>query len=240
MTYSISFTPTQQHLDEIEKWLIEEQSATGDGFYCNWTIIKSFFKKNNFAVISSNNLPIGFACWRHTSTLSGQINIFEIKPDFRKQGAGTYFTDKLLDFLIAQNIYVVDLQCVPPESESFWRKFDFIDVPSNIRFWDFRTQHLFRRLISHKQPTENYEGENYIEIWDAEPYATKNKESKWKWEIEINAENKTLKLPIIHPCEKDWRIRLIQKGKAVIDDKIKRFGSLEIDYGPYVIITELP
>ena len=53
-------------------------------------------------------------------------------------------------------------------------------------------------------------------------------------------ENGRLKKPIIHPCRKDWRIRWTQNEKVIKDDKIKRFGNIEIDHSSYMIIMELP
>ena len=47
-------------------------------------------------------------------------------------------------------------------------------------------------------------------------------------------------MPIIHPCEKDWRIRWVKGNTIVVDSKIKRFGEIEIDFGPYMIIKRLP
>lgn len=239
MKYSISLDPITQHLEEIEKWLIAERDTNGEGFYCNWTIIKNFYARNELVVLLVDNKPVGFCCWRKTSNLSGQINIFEIRPDYRGKGLGLSFTNKLLAFFVSKNIYVVDLQCVPENSESFWRKLGFIDVPPSIHFWDKQTTHLFKRLVPYQQQVQNHNGYNYIEIWDLEPYAAKNRESKWKWDLNITNEKK-ISLPIIQPCEQDWRIKFVQGGKVIIDDKIKRFGNIEIYNGPYAIITELP
>jgi ribosomal protein S18 acetylase RimI-like enzyme len=151
MNLTISHTPTQDQIEEIKAWLIEEQNNSGEGFYCNWSIIASFYKRWNFSVISTNNKTIGFACWRNTSDLSGQINIFEIHPDFRRRGVGLYFTEKLLSHFVEKNVYVIDLQCVPSTSEIFWRYLGFTDVPLNIRYWDKQTQHLFKRLVPYQE-----------------------------------------------------------------------------------------
>jgi len=238
MKYSVNFTPTDQQVDDIEQWLIEERDSSNEGFYCNWTIIKSFFKRGELAVLIVENNPVGFCCWQKTSELSGQINIFEIKPDFRGKGFGTQFTNELEKFFVSKNVCVIDLQCVPEESEGFWKKHNFIDVPVNIRYWDKQTKHLFKRLLPSLSEVSTHNGSDYIEIWDAEPIYAKNKKSKWKWDI--NSHNAKLSLPIIQPCEKDWRIKLVMNNKIIIDDKIKRFGNFEIDFGAYVVITQLP
>lgn len=239
MNLAISFNPTNRELDQIEKWLIEERATSGEGFYCNWSIIKNFYDRNELGVLLVDDQAVGFACWRKTSEFTGQINIFEIKPDLRNKGLGTYFTKQIQEHFFEKNTYVIDLQCVPENSEIFWRKFEFQDVPSNIHYWDRQTVHLFKPLVRCAQGASHRNANDYIEMWDNEPYATKNKEPNWIWHIRINNENQ-LSLPIIQPCEKDWRIRLVRDNKVVLDDKIKRFGNVEIDHGPYAIITEVP
>lgn len=239
MNHSVSFTPSTEHIEEIEKWLIEEKASSGEGFYCNWSIIKNFFKREELAVLLVEDKPVGFCCWGTTSDFTGQINIFEIKPDSRGKGLGASFAKNLENLFISKNIYVIDLQCEPENSETFWRKFNFIDVPKNVNYWGNQTVSLFKRLVPAKQEVAIHNGSNYIEMWDAEPYAIRNKDSKWKWNLDLSDVDK-LSLPIIQPCEKDWRIKLVLEDKIVVDDKIKRFGGIEIDYGPYAIINKLP
>src|SRR5690348_10668850 len=123
MNFEVSFAPTIKELDFIEEWLIEERNDSGEGFYCNWSIIKNFYNRKELAVLIVDGKAVGFACWRKTSELTGQINIFEIQPEFRNSGMGTFFTNKLLEYFLETNTYVIDLQCVPENSESFWRKF---------------------------------------------------------------------------------------------------------------------
>lgn len=239
MNLAVSFTPANSELVYIEEWLIEERNASGEGFHCNWSIVKNFYDRKELAVLIADGKAVGFACWRKTSELTGQINIFEIQPEFRSRGMGTFFTNKLLEYFLETNTYVIDLQCVPEISESFWRRFGFKDVPPNIHYWDRQTVHLFKPLVPCAQETLNHNGTDYIEIWDDEPYAARNKEAKWKWNLFLDNDTK-LSLPIIQPCEKDWRIKLVQKSKVIVDNKIKRFGSVEIDHGPYAIIVEIP
>lgn len=59
--YQISFSPTNKQLDEIEGWLKAERQKTGEGFYCNWNVIKHSFEKNRLLTISLNNKTVGFA-----------------------------------------------------------------------------------------------------------------------------------------------------------------------------------
>jgi hypothetical protein len=236
--YCISDRPTKSQLVEIEKWLIEERKSTSEGFYCNWNSIKSCFESKNLVVFLSNDFPIGFACLRSNGELTAEISILEIKSNCRNQGLGDYFTKMLLDYLTKKNIYIAELQCAPEESESFWKKLNFLDVPDGVKF--FLNKHLYKVLIPSQKPVEICDGSICIEIWDDEPHLTRNKPSKWKWVPDINTQTKKFKLPIIHPCNKDWRIKVIHKGTTIIDDKIKRFGNIEIDFGNFAIIRDIP
>jgi ribosomal protein S18 acetylase RimI-like enzyme len=235
----ISFSPTQKNLEEIEKWLIEERDVYNEGFYVNWSLIIGFYSRNELAITIVNDKTVGFCCWRKTSEFSGQINIFEINRSFRRQGIGKLFLNELERYFLTKDILVIDLQCEPEASQHFWRKLNFIDVPSGTFYWSHKLIHLYKRLIPTLMETSELNKTNYIEIWDSDPIYTKNKESKWKWNLTI-PNGRNLELPIIQACERNWRIKLVLDSKVVVDDKIKRFRNIEIDFGPYAIIRELP
>ena len=60
LEYQLNLSPTLSDLQEIEKWLIEEKKASGNGFYCNWNIIKKAFKNKKFIALNQNDLSVGF------------------------------------------------------------------------------------------------------------------------------------------------------------------------------------
>ncbi len=94
-SYQVTFSPTYKQVGEVEKWLITERQKTGDGFYCNWNIIKSSFENNELATISLNNKTIGFATWRLTSDKTARIEIAEVEPTNRNKGIGKILTTQL-------------------------------------------------------------------------------------------------------------------------------------------------
>lgn len=236
----VTFSPTREQLNEIEEWLIEEHETLKSGFYCNWRQIETYYNKGDFSALIVDERTAGFATWRMLSEVTGQILIVELRPEFRGNGQGIQLMNQVLSYLVSKGILVVDLQCEPIESEKFWRKLEFVDVPRNIHYWSKLATYLFKILVPVQPLAVAPDGNDYIELWDDEPYITQNKPSKWIWKIETEAESCKLKIPIIHPCKKDWRIRLTMDGRTIVDNKVKRFGGVEIDFEPYMVIRELP
>lgn len=240
--FQVSFSPTGKQIDEIEKWLISERNKTGEGFYCNWEIIKASFQKNEIAIISHNNKSVGFAIWQFTSKITARIDIAEIKPRYRNKGFAREMIMQLLSFLKEKNICVVDLQCSPPNSEPVWKRFgftDFPDNPENYGFYADEDRRLYNILIPTLQTSHNLEGAETIELWNVEPYLTKDTQPIYKWNIEFKNGTRELLKPIIQPGHYEWRLRWRIKDKTIVDNKVKRFGK-EIDFGKFIIIKELP
>ncbi|HNP98507.1 MAG TPA: GNAT family N-acetyltransferase [Bacteroidia bacterium] len=238
----VSFSPTINQIDEIEKWLIAERKKTGEGFYCNWNIIKSLFQKNQLAAITHNKKAIGFATWSYTSDLTARIDIVEIKPTYRNKGIGRALIMRLFHFLKERNICVVGLQCSPSNSEVVWKRLGFIDFPGNPEKYGFyidEDKRLYTMLIPPLQPSHDHESYETIELWKDEPYRTKDIQPTYKWHIVFKNGTRELLKPIIQPGHYDWRIRWQIKDKIIVDNKVKRFGN-EIDFGNFIIIKELP
>ncbi len=241
-SYHVNFSPTDKQVDEIEKWLIAERQKTGDGFYCNWNIIKSSFDKNELATISFNNNTIGFATWRLLTDKTARIEITEVKPTHRKKGIGKKLTTQLLNFLKNKGICVVDLQCSPDTSEPVWKRLgfaEFPDPPENYNFNSDDNKKLYSILTEHLQTSSVQSADETIELWNDEPYTTnENTPPTYIWNLEFIDRTRKLSKPIIHPAHYEWRLRWRINGKTIKDDKVKRFNT-EIDFGTFIIIDEL-
>lgn len=241
-SYQITFSPTDKQIGEIEKWLIAEKQKTGDGFYCNWNIIKSSFDNNELATISINNKTIGFATWRLTTGRTARIEIAEVKPTHRKKGVGKKLTEQLLKFLKDKGVCIVDLQCSPSVSEPIWKRLGFVefpDPPKNYKFNSGDNKKLYKILSEHLQTSSVKFADETIELWNDEPYkADGNTPPTYLWNLEFIEGTRKLLKPIIYPAHYDWRLRWEVKGNTIKDDKIKRFKT-EIDFGTFIIIDEL-
>lgn len=238
---SISEKPTKKQLAEIEKWLIEERNLTGDGFYCNWEIIKSSHKNDKILTISASNTTVGFATWSITSDHTATIEIVEIHPNYRKKGLCKYLISYLFKLLIDKSIYVVSLECSPISSEPFWRHLEFIDFPEEniFGYWNNGCKKLYKILTPYSQETTIIDDSEFIQLWDNEPNRSRDIKPTWSWKLEFKNGSTELINPIIHPCIRDWKIRWIDKGKTIKEDKIKYLFKDEIDFGSFLIITHL-
>lgn len=240
--YQVTFSPTIEQLGEIETWLIAEQNKTGEGFYCNWNIIKSSYEKHELVTISNKAKTIGFATWWITSGKTAKIEIAEVKLSQRKKGVGKVLIAELLNYLKNKGIYVVDLQCVPESSEPVWKKLGFIefpDPPENCNFNVCENKKLYKILIESLDPNSSRFSNESIELWNDEPYATiENTLPTYFWNIEFVEGTRRLLKPIIHPGHYDWRLRWRNNGKSIIDRKVKYFLG-EIYFEKFIIIDDL-
>ena len=240
---TVNFNPLQKEIVDIEKWLIEEDSHTGLGFYCNWNVIEFSVKRGELVSISYDNDNIGFATWRLTSDKTVRIEICEIKPTYRGQGFGRILINKLLDFLKNRGVFAVDLQCAPKNSEHFWKHIgfnEFPDPPENYEFTSGSNKYLYLILADYLPVSKELCTNETIELWNNEPWIKRdNTLPTYIWNLKFVENTRVLYKPIIHPAYYEWRLRWLLNGKTISDGKIKRFKQ-EIDYGMFIIIEDLP
>ena len=239
----VSFLPTNNQIDEIERWLIIEQYKTKEGFYCNWDILLSSYLNKQLAIISQNNNVIGFVTWRITSEYTARIEIAEIEPEFRGKGVVRELIHQLFNLLRQKNIVAVDLQCTPASSEPAWKHLGFHDFPENSDRFLTKTpeaKKLYINIIPSQEKTFNINIYETIELWNDEPDMTKDQtQATFNWNIEFKNGTRELLKPIIFPGKPDWRIRWKANGITIKDDKVKYFVK-EIDFGEFIIIKEIP
>lgn len=242
MTLQVSFTPRNNDILELERWLLSENENTRKGFYCNLSSIKSSYDKNELVIISSNDRPIGFATWRLNTEKTAEIVIAEVKPSYRRKGIGKKLITELLKFLSDKGIWVVHLQCAPKESEPTWKALGFLefpDPPENYNFNIGGNKELFKILCAHLPTSSGQFGNETIELWNDEPHITDDTIPTYNWNVFILDSTRKLATPIIHPGYHQWRLRWRINGKTIGDSKVNRFP-IDIDFENFIIIHELP
>lgn len=69
---------------------------------------------------------VGFLCYEISSDeLVCCIDIISIKEDCRKKGYGKFLVDNCFELFNAKEIAVLEIECSPPDSQSYWEKTGF-------------------------------------------------------------------------------------------------------------------
>lgn len=221
----ISFQPNKNDLDEIKTWLIDEQNSTGDGFYCNWSLIEGSFNDCEMVVIRKDSKPIGFATY-YSSDVSVRIDIIEVIPSLRKMGIGETLLQNLFQHFIQKNKPVINLQCATESSETYWRKHGFIDFPKeHLKNASYReNKYLYKVIVPSLKVTQVSETENSVELWNCDPSLCKNQPPFSFWDIKQDI-NGDFADPIISPCQADWRLRITKEKIVVFDGRVKVYNN---------------
>ncbi|WP_321413044.1 GNAT family N-acetyltransferase [uncultured Desulfobacter sp.] len=227
----ISFSCDIIQLQSIKTWLSEEDTKTGEGFFCNWETIEKAHTENQLAVLLKDNLPISFIAY-FTNEPVVRIDIAETHPDYRNKGFGRLLFENLCDKIKTDN-KVVELYCSPLSSEPIWRKLGFINFPK------FPTSNskveMFKPLINTKTPIDKYtDGIELLELWNVEPYLANKKKPIKTWDLSDRNSNSFM--PIIYPAFYEWQICWRKGTEILYQDKIKYFREFELEYGNFIII----
>ncbi|PXY41808.1 hypothetical protein DMB65_04375 [Flavobacterium cheongpyeongense] len=232
----INFTPIENDLKTIEKWLFEEDKKSNSGFYGNFQTIKKSFEENRLVIVKREEKIVGFLVWIK-GDLHIEIDILEIHPKHRREGIGEYFVNQISNHFIQKGFKALKLFCSPKESEKFWNSLGFIKFPNCFPSDPDLT--YFKPLIEIKEVENKIDSENRIELWDVEPYEAKDKEPIWIWNFE-NPEF-DLSVPILHPCNYKWKISVIKEGEVIKENQIRYFSSKNnrIEFTSFLFIESL-
>ena len=243
MKFKFIAAPRIGRLEQITNWLKEESENNGCGFYCNITVINKAFADKEVVCITFKNKAIGFAVFtRHRCT--ARIDIAEICPSYRGSGAGKFLVESCLQRFAKLNIRVVDLECAPRSSESFWCRMGFYRVPDETL--QNYSQHnkpvrMFRPTCQiQNQKHLHDKSENTIELFDCRIWECEGREPRWCWPIFTLSGTEELDKPIIHPAHRDWCVRWKKEDKIMKMDEVKHFCNDSLNWGDYLILTQLP
>lgn len=127
-------TATRAQAETVIRWLRDEHvSEFGgvSGFYNNRSIIRRAARDSEMIVLLRSRAIIGFAVSRPNN-----IDIFEIRPTYQRRGHGRFFAEKLIGNLFSSGSTKLSVDCVPHESQHFWRSLGFIDKEEKYQQWD--------------------------------------------------------------------------------------------------------
>ncbi|WP_315923219.1 GNAT family N-acetyltransferase [Mesorhizobium sp. SP-1A] len=102
-------------------WLKAERDETGEGFYCNRSVIKDAHDDGEMVALIENDVPVAFIAYGLTRN-----GILEVRPDRRGLGYGKALAQAALQREIDDDRRcILDIECAPETSIPFWEKFGF-------------------------------------------------------------------------------------------------------------------
>jgi len=126
---TICFSPTIQNLDEIGKWIQEDQARPLDQI-SNWNAIESSFKRQELVVALIKNEPMGFFALLKGGN-SVLIMVAEVRKEYRRCGISRKILNDVIASLKNENVNQLELMCEPASSEIIWKKMGFNSVPAS-------------------------------------------------------------------------------------------------------------
>jgi hypothetical protein len=235
----ISFNPKQKNLDDISKWMVEEKKIPIE-INGNWKSILSAYNEKRLVIAIYKSKTVGFFIISKTELLI-YIDIAEINPNFRKRGIAYQMLNEIIKKHEKNETYALHLFCAPESSHKIWNKLGFKYFPNNSEKNLYEKIKMYKLIKPILKPKLNkYELEKeVIEIWNDEPYKTKDNNPNWTWYIIYIKNTKILKTPIVHFGDYEWRIRW-RKGNEIIKDcKYKNFDRKNTEFN-CMIIKETP
>jgi hypothetical protein len=134
------------------------------------------------------------------------------------------------------------LHCQPASSEKIWKKLGFKkfpDVPGFDKENSPNDPYLYRIIAPFLEPVKVPTSKDVLMLWSVEPYQADREQPRWLWDLTFQPNGSGLTFPIIIPAKRDWNLRLLIDGTNVMENKIKKFGPVEIDFGDFLVIENL-
>ncbi|MER9336630.1 GNAT family N-acetyltransferase [Mesorhizobium sp. M0293] len=112
---------SEDDFQKIMDWLRAEREETGEGFYCNRSVIEDAHADGEMIALIENDMPVAFIAY-------GLIRngILEVRPDRRDLGYGKALAEDALQRAIDDDRRcILDIECAPWASIPFWEKIGF-------------------------------------------------------------------------------------------------------------------
>lgn len=231
------YNPTDLHMEQIHDWLEIEFNQTGEGFFNNWSIIEGAYSDGDLICYEYQNVIAGLIV--ATSTNLGPIVILDIMvihPSYREMGLGSTMLKEFIDYLVSKDCFAVRLMCNPPSSETFWRKNHFVDFPTN--YSNSRQYVQLYRIIANSKLSNSNNAPHRFELWNKTAFSPTTSNPMWSWEIEIDSKSRKLIKPIIFPCNKNWKCRVIENNSMIYEGNIAYYEGPNITKFGFLIIEE--
>lgn len=125
---------TVNDLPELLGWLKEEQDRTGEGFYCNRSVIEKCIAEGDGLCAVQMEGIVGFAVFQVLGEC-GALHIIETHPSARRQGIGSRLLQAAINVFRDRGLLYIEVECTSAEGEALCRAGGFEDYvdPRNYR-----------------------------------------------------------------------------------------------------------
>lgn len=217
-------SPALEDLNQTKDWLREEERQEGHSFICNWSIIEKCFEESRFACIRINDKSVAFVTWSSGRNVI-DVLIAAVRPNFRRQGIGSELVQLVFSYLAREkHILVLEAECKPVKSESFWRQHGFIDYPPNHPQKQHTGVHLYKSLLNKQRANGIGGGFARLELWHKQPFQVSPGELP-DLDIQLQLDQSgAISETVAIPAGSDWMAR-ISLGNVFREGKVKHVFS---------------
>jgi GNAT superfamily N-acetyltransferase len=209
----------QRDLDEVTRWLKEEEEMGVDGFFCNLNVIEDAYSQGDLYVLldAPATGPVAFV-----ADASRGPDILEVRHDRRGAGLGR----KLAEFIIEQarlrDRCALDIECAPATSIPFWKRMGFQMYGRNRAYLLLEKRHELPDGASEAAVTITFFPEDAKWSEDVLPLAQHSPKAVWLNASRIKlAERVFLFTATMVPSFKDPVVAIDVDGKQLYKDKAK-------------------
>ena len=216
----VIFKPTSKNIKEIEEWGFEK------------SCLYSSYNNNLLVVAEYSGFTVGYYCLRKNDKTI-EIDVAEIKEDFRGKGLGKMMFDKIEKEFLNSKIFGFKLHCSPKESQFYWKKLGFEYFPKSKDEDKLRMFKLIKPNVSFSlnEDVNKFIG-NYILIKD-------DFKLKYFFKIEFKKDSNELLFPVIFFGNHNWNMIVNINEKEVFNNRFKDFNRKQEIYD-CIFINEIP
>lgn len=215
-TLKLEFHPSQAALNSFLVELKKEYEQNGCGIYCNWDIVKDFFKKDKIIILTLNNKPISFVTWQRNDKIIS-LDIIWSLPQYRGKGLGYKFQQLLFKEFKKRGDVAIEVNCATKEGLSMAKRNGFIPKTLSANFNNDIDLKKYPSYIKILKNTDFLFLNNEDLIIKC--YEEYNDENSLYCTINLNAD--FINKPVYFYINCDWECKVLHNGSIIHQNKMK-------------------
>ena len=212
--FNIDLFPTIQDYGYIYTWMKDafDKKLPNSGLFHN--LHKEDFEKGNVIVYRHEGKAEAILTYsRYDNALV--FYIISLNPQFHHQGIGTRFMTDVLNYFRKKGCVVADIYKPTKKGLRLLKHLGAIKKEDP----DRPDQYMYLKLIPSRK--QNSTAKRRLVIWKNEPRKDQKPDFSWSLNFKRN------KKPILSYAYYDWFLGVIQNGKCIRSDNVKRFKQFD-------------